>query len=375
MTNQPSLTGEAVLQPSEQYGQLTEGFLQEREGLWVPRDGRPVWLGCGDEGYPTATSVAVFDEKRPDAMGLGEGYVSTFGQVVGVAKNVLVAQHMTDPEFYSRIGGIEGMTRRLLAGSAVTGGPWQVLPASHSARPQEQAAREEHYRAARAAAAVAGIALPEVTEVTFFRAGNAKTGCAHNMNAGRASSALANTTLYGIAGEELTHVFAGVDVAPEQVLDAHIQIGQKMQGPEGKDYVFGRSDYVELGLPTMVLQRDGSPTDHHITAAHTGVVFNFDPTQVRNARGAAAAKRSFYAVDLAGIALWAGQALEEYGVNAAHLMQAMTAEAVAVRSVLASNDVSGNAGPDPRRLAIGVRPGQSAGEALETIARLERQRY
>jgi hypothetical protein len=347
---------ETAITPS---GYLSEEFIAEREGTWVPRTG-PVWLGCSDEGKINQGSAQQLRDIAPGTMDPVEGYVSVFGQLSGIAKNVLVAG-MTEygPTFFEEVGGFAGVMRRLRTFMEADTSPLAVRAAAHSDRTKELAA----LAGASQAATLLGITLNQ--EITFQNEGLAPTGCAYNGGVGATSAIIAGDRLtQDVIGADIAYIFGrDDDRLAARLAGTHLYVAHRL----GENFAFTRQDYRQSGLPVMVLERDGGIGDKHLPANETGVIINLDPEVVGNATAAGA-----YRMDIAGAALLVRRALPELNIPPKLLMAAFVADAVAVRTVLAAHDASGDPTADPRRLAIGVRGG-TVETALAKIAELERQ--
>jgi hypothetical protein len=337
-------------------GYLPAEFIAGREETWVPRDGRPVWLGCSDEGRIDPFSAEEFRKADPAALDPAEGYLSVFGQVPGIAKNILaVGIAVYGDRFYGQVGGFDGVRDRLQRFMTADSSSLVVRPAAHTDVTKENAA----FDALESVAAAGGIEIP--TDATFCNHGMAATGCAYCGGVGATSELIAtNPLVHEVIADDLEHIF-GDDSLAQLLIDAHAKVTEKI----GADFKFNRQAYVEAGLPVMVLERKGGEGDKHLAAADTGAIVNLDPTEIGNA-----SKADAYRLDVAGAALLVRRVFKEYDLPANLLIASLVADAVAVRTVLAMHDASGDTTPDPRRIALGVRGG-TIQQALAKIAQLE----
>jgi hypothetical protein len=346
-------TGETALT-----GYLDPEFIAEREDSWIPREGCPVWLGCGDEGVIDEASTRRLQKADPATLNPAKGYMSIYGQTPGITKNVLaVGMAVYGDEFYDQTGGFDGVLNRLQRFMAADASPWAVRPAVHTDRTRENTA----FADMRKMAQFANIAIPEDT--AFCEQGLGPTGCAYNGGIGATSQLIATESLVQhVIENDLTYVFGDSSLS-QPLINAHAQLAARL----GPDFTFDRQAYAKSGMPIMVLERQGGEGDKHLPAAHTGALVNLDPETIGDASAAGA-----YRLDAAGIALLIRRIFKEYDLPADMLIASQLADAVAVRTVLASHDAGGNFTPDPRRIALGVRGG-TIQQALAKITELERQ--
>lgn len=347
------------------YGYLPPEFIAERENTWVSRTGRSVWLGCTDEGIPNAASAQQMYESDRATMHPLEGYLSVFGQMAGLASNVLSVGMVTyGDRFFDDVGGFDGVVARLQHLMQRDRSRWAVRPAAHSDRTKEQQAYAAIEDVGRIAAA-ARIQLPEST--VFCTHGSAATGCAYCSGVGKVAELLTtNSLVRSVAADNVAHVFGQgpqAEAMTERVLDGRARMLARIGG----SFQFGRTSYVTNGLPVMVLERTGGPNDEHDRAADTGLLINLAVGEVRDS-----GKADAYRLDAAGAALLIRRVFREYELPADLLIASLVAETAAVRAALASKDASGDHTADPRRIAIGVRGG-TIQKALADIARLERR--
>jgi hypothetical protein len=330
-------------------GYLNEEFIQGREQYYVERDGRPVWAVCGDEGWVTNSRELI--RHAPDALLPREGMHANFGQIPALALTTMaVGLAVHGPEFLEAADSFEGLTQYFIDFMRTDQSDIAVLPAGHSARPQETAAANE-------------LAYRRRSSSAFQVIGNAAIGCAYASNIGRVPEAIStNPNVQAVAKSDLAYFFGNSASAPG-LIEAHTDLAA-MLGPERS---IGRQDLVAANIPVMVLGRLGKK-DTHFPADQTGVIFNFDPRQVSQTH-------DHYRVDVAGTALLIRRAMaarfeNKYDLPAKTIMEAVVMDSVPVRTLLASHDSSGNHTPDPLRLAVGRRGG-GLSAALAAIEELE----
>ena len=311
-------------------GQLTDEFIASKEARWVKRDGRPVWIVCGDERGTEAASATELQQLMPEALPIQEGGLSIYGQVVGVTLNMLtvgVAQH--GESYYDAVGGFQKLLRVVSEEMQADTSEFKVLPAQHSDAAKEQAANDSD-------------------EASFCIHGYGALGCAYCMSAGSVINLVAADPNVMDTGRRNVEAVTGMtddpDVSKLQTAAAYVS------GRIGADFAFDRQDYRQSGLPVQVLE--GIP---HMAAATTGYIVNLDPQSVGQAG-------YIYRGDVAGVALLVRRQDHDKQLDAGLLIKSQILQAAAVRAALA--------GGNPDDIGFGVRGG-SYREALAKIAELE----
>ena len=335
-----------MAQPESSAGILDASFIEDHEHLYLPRDGRPAMLACGDEGTPTEDSQYDVLFAYENGVPANEGMVSIFGQTTGLAlvgMTVGVAVH--GPRFFDRVGGLHGLRRQIIDFMQYDSSRFAVIPAAHSDVPKERAAS-------------GAVADSPHAGHSFVLDGTSPIGCAYAANLGAIPQAITSNSLVREVGiADIAHVM-GDERDADLLFSAHRLLANPLR--VSPDAAYGRQDIINDGLMGLVVKRfDGG----HIPAENSGVIFNHDPKSIGTTQ-------DHYRVDSASGTLLLRRALAEHELPPRLLMTAFVLDAVPVRTLLASHDASGDHTPDPRRLAIGVR-GESAEAALETIAAIE----
>lgn len=329
-------------------GYLSQEFIDRAEGDWQPRNGKQAWIVCGDERGIDPASADALEQKAPEALSPTEGGLAVFGQVPGLAKNIMAVGIATHgEEFFDKVGGLDGLTGLLTRSMEQDEGPYAVVPALHS-----DAAKEKVAFGALSTDEKADDT--EISPAAFCAHGDAATGCAYCGNLGLASALVgSDAKTQELARADVLYA-CGDDKGVDALMGAHKAIAEQV----GADYRFTREAYAKSEMPVIILK--GTP---HAPAAETGVIINMNADQVGKAG-------EYYRMDVAAAALTMRRALPEYNLPSELLIKSLVMDAVPVRTVLASNDISGDHTAEPRRLAIGVRGGTMA-SALKQIEQLE----
>ncbi len=328
-------------------GYVQPEFIIDRENYWTDVLDKSVWVVCGDERRAGDKAVADFKALAPEALPLDEGGLSVFGQQAGIAKIAATSLYVQyGPEAFVKAGGYPGVLEQVNRTMVAVKHKTKALPALHTDEAKE---------------AQAHIEAGEDSDGNFCTHGSAATGCAYCMGVGATAGLIGgDQTVQSVARDNVSFVF-GDDLYVDQIIEGQQAIVDEV----GADYSFTRQDYAASQLPVMALV--GTP---HKAAKDTGLLWNNDIGSVRNSYAAAMDGKEFYAVEGPRVALLIRTILPEYDLAPELLMKVSLIEAAAVRLVLASHDVSGDATPDPKRIPIGVRGG-SVTHALAAIAAQE----
>lgn len=322
-------------------GYLSAEFLAEREQYRVDRDGKKVFVGCGDDRPPTEESAAALASEAPEnTMDPAEGYASIFGGLAGTAKNILVvgaAQY--GEEFIEAVGGFEGVVERL----------------AQSENPQTLHSAEGN----------------EDSPVTFCDHGNNPVGCAYCMGVGATSEMLTNeddTTILDIGRDNQTRVFGSDDGVDKIVLGHKLYLKHATHG-KGGSFVVDRSAYKDyLGKGIHFMNVRGS----HVSARRSGVISDFDITKVSNPTDAHKDGNDYYRLSIGAVTEMALKAMEGcgYKLSPELLMRAFLLDSTPVRAVLVAHDKDEDLHGklDPNALPMGF-----VGNPWESIAQLEQQ--
>jgi hypothetical protein len=312
-------------------GRLPAEFIEAREDCWVAQTG-PAWVGCGDDREATAMSAQELIHTAPEITPANEAYASIFGGIEGVAKNILIVGSIQYPDFTKQVGGMNGITDKLIRFAKDNRSTTALSYTLHSAEGNEN------------------------PDGTFCAHGNSPVGCAYCGGVGATSALLtdeSDSLIRDVAREDQVEIF-GSDEGVDALLDAHRAF--LVEGTDGKggDYAVGREDYVELtkkGVPVMIL------AGQHTAAKNTGLVHNFEPSTLGSSQKAAAGDKRFYREDVAAVTADILTIFREYNLNPDLLLRSFVLDSTPVRAVLAAHDSDPelNGKLDPRNLAMGWR--------------------
>lgn len=308
-------------------GYLSAEFIAQRAPFYVSYGNKKVLLGCGDDRQVTADSSQKIASQFTDALPVSEGYVSMYGAVAGVAKNVLIAGiAQYGPQFVERIGGFDGAFEKAVKG--MLSDDSFVIPALHSAE------------------------VNEGNAAGFNPNAEAKVGCAYAEGVGATSSLLVDETdplIRDQAHDDQVVIF-GNDEHVDDLMKAHRTFLEKATHSLGSEFIVGRATYAKTHVPIIIL------LGAHTSAKTSGLINNFDLHKVRNATAAHDQNKDFYNQDVAIVTAATLDAFKEYNLDPEVLMRAYVLDSTPVRAVLAAGDADPelNGKLDPRNLPMGI---------------------
>jgi hypothetical protein len=320
-------------------GYLTQEFLAEREQCRVNRNGKHVFIGCGDDRPVTAESAAQLASNAPEnTLSPTKGYASIYGGPAGMAKNILVvgaAQY--GEKFIADMGGFEGVMARIARG--------KNSATIHSAEGNEHSPQ------------------------TFCAHGHDPVGCAYCMGVGATSDLVVNNPdLLEVGRADQVRVF-GSDQGVDALVLGHQRYLQHATGGKGKDFAVDRPAYNRyFGEGIRFMNLSGS----HVRARSSGVISDFDPSKVGNPTSAHADGKDYYRLDIGAVTDISLEIMKDsgYQLSPELLARAYQLDSTPVRLVLAMHDkdedVRQNA--DARTLPMGY-----VGNPWETISQLTRK--